>query len=368
MRTLIVLSLLAAGCVPPVESAPASLPGAELPPPPAQPELSLEVSRVQAATTLTITVGGLNAGESTYILRSSSSASPGLCPGVAGGMCLELAGPVTVMGTAIADGLGVARLQLTLPASVPAGLEVWFQAAAVRGSGGSASVRSPAVKRVTGQQPAAGVADLVAGDLVITEVLQDPTAVSDAAGEWFEVENLTGVAVDLAGLEVTDLGSDRFVVARSVVVAAGDRAVFGVNDDPATNGGVPVDVEWTGLTLGNADDELILTAPDGDIDAIAWDDGLTFPDPAGQSMALDPRHLDADENDDGALWCAQAGSPGLVNPPAALRAPRPARTHGWTPPGPPGPGARAGRVPTAVAMPRAPATARKPAHRSTGLR
>jgi cysteine-rich repeat protein len=312
-----VLSLLAA-CAPSVESSSASLPGEVLPPPSAQPELSLTVSRVQAATTLSMTVGGLSAGESVYLLRGSSSASPGLCPGVAGGMCLELAGPVTVMGTAIADGAGVARLQLTLPASVPAGLEVWFQAAAVRGSGGSASVRSPAVKRVTGQQPALGVADLLAGDLVITEVLQDPTAVADAAGEWFEVENLTGAAVDLAGLEVTDLGSDRFVVPRSVVVPAGDRAVFGVNDDPATNGGVAVDVEWAGLTLGNADDELILTAPDGEIDAVAWDDGLTFPDPAGQSMSLDPRHLDADDNDDGALWCARAGSPGLVNPQCPL--------------------------------------------------
>lgn len=40
------------------------------------------------------------------------------------------------------------------------------------------------------------------GDLVITEVMPDPSAVGDSDGEWFEVKNTSGAAVDLNGLQM----------------------------------------------------------------------------------------------------------------------------------------------------------------------
>jgi len=54
---------------------------------------------------------------------------------------------------------------------------------------------------------------------------------------------------------------------------------------------------------------------------VAWDDGVSFPDPEGASMALDPAHLDAGDNDDGSSWCEASsaygegdlGTPGAAN-------------------------------------------------------
>jgi cysteine-rich repeat protein len=305
-RSLLLLAL--AACAPTVS--PSDLP-VGVAPPPVHPELGLEVSAVQAGTTAAFRVDGLNPGESVYILRSGSTASPGLCPPVTGGMCLELRGPVAVVGTAIANSQGEATLQLTLPAAVPAGLSVVFQAAAIRGPGGAHSVRSPAIRRVTSQAPPASVYDLVPGDLVLTELLPDPTAVPDAVGEWFELANLAGVSVDLAGLEVTS-GGERFVIPSALVVGPGGRVVLGASEDPSLNGGVPVDLAWTGLTLDDADD-LALSGPTGLLDAVSWDGGPAFPAPAGETISLDPRHTTATDNDDGAVWCPSPGTPGLDN-------------------------------------------------------
>ena len=37
------------------------------------------------------------------------------------------------------------------------------------------------------------------GDIVINEIIPDPSAVSDANGEWFEVANTTAGAIDIDG-------------------------------------------------------------------------------------------------------------------------------------------------------------------------
>jgi len=39
----------------------------------------------------------------------------------------------------------------------------------------------------------------VASDVVINEIIQNPSAVSDANGEWFEVHNPTASAIDIDG-------------------------------------------------------------------------------------------------------------------------------------------------------------------------
>ncbi|NOY28474.1 MAG: hypothetical protein GXP62_21670 [Oligoflexia bacterium] len=167
----------------------------------------------------------------------------------------------------------------------------------------------------------AGVDTLVAGDLVITEIMQNPSAVSDSYGEWFEVLNASTADVDLLGLVVSDDSSDSFTVGSSVVVAAGGRVVFGRNGDTAVNGGVSVDYDFSGMSLGNDDDELILSNTSGVLDAVRYDGGKTFPDPSGASMSLDPGASDATSNDDGTNWCqgttaygdGDLGTPGSVN-------------------------------------------------------
>ena len=62
--------------------------------------------------------------------------------------------------------------------------------------------------------------------------------------------------------------------------------------------------EYSGITLGNSDDELILT--DGGLveqAAIAWDGGPVWPDPDGSSM----QWTGIGDNNDGATW-ADSGS------------------------------------------------------------
>ena len=179
--------------------------------------------------------------------------------------------------------------------------------------------------------PATAAVDLlIAGDLVINEVLQNPCGeysngctINDTEGEWFEIYNATNIDVDLNGLMVTDDGSNSFMVSSSLIIPANGYLVFGNNADSATNGGVAIDFEYSGMTLGNGDDELILSNAGGVIDEIAWDNSATFPDPNGATMSLDPAFMNATDNDTGANWCEATttfgdgfdmGTPGTANP------------------------------------------------------
>ncbi len=157
------------------------------------------------------------------------------------------------------------------------------------------------------------------GDLVINEVMQNPSAVFDDAGEWFELYNPGPNAVDIEGWTVKDDGSDSFVIAApggSLVVPAGGYVVIGNNADTATNGGVNVDYAWGAgeMFLGNGTDELeLLDASLNSIDRIVWDNGATFPDPNGSSMSLNVAFANTTDNDDGVNWsvflCPIGGSP-----------------------------------------------------------
>ena len=61
------------------------------------------------------------------------------------------------------------------------------------------------------------------GDIIITEVMQNPSAVSDANGEYFELHNTTGSSIDLLNWVVRDdaTASETHTIASSVVVPAG---------------------------------------------------------------------------------------------------------------------------------------------------
>ncbi|HHO50831.1 MAG TPA: lamin tail domain-containing protein, partial [Deltaproteobacteria bacterium] len=175
----------------------------------------------------------------------------------------------------------------------------------------------------TGDTGLVGADAIAPGELVINELIQDPNAVDDGDGEWFEVYNASGRTLDLDGLIVRDDGVDGFVVSGPLPVPAGGYLVFGINADPVANGGVSIDYAYSGMILGNADDEIVLENAGGIIDAIAYDDGATFPDPTGVSTSLDPGYRDAISNDNGAYWCPASsafgagdhGTPGTGNDP-----------------------------------------------------
>jgi predicted extracellular nuclease len=159
-------------------------------------------------------------------------------------------------------------------------------------------------------------------ELVINEVMQNPAAVGDGAGEWFEVYNPTSDAVDINGWTMKDNDFDSHVINNGgpLLVPAGGYLVLGNNADSSTNGGATVDYSYgSGWFLSNSADEVVLL--DGslaEVDRIEYDNGATFPDPNGSSMALTDPTLD---NNVGANWCESGtafgdgdfGSPGAAN-------------------------------------------------------
>lgn len=167
--------------------------------------------------------------------------------------------------------------------------------------------------------------DWAEGDLVINEIMNNPAAVNDPSGEWFEVTNTTDRSLILNGLVISSSvdGDWHQVTADDlIVVEAGGYAVLAIEGNPAFNGGVDADYQYSDITLTNESDEISIEAEGLVIDSVTWDDGATFPDLSGKSMTLDPNFLDIAENDNGANWCAgtrtwdagsDAGTPGEEN-------------------------------------------------------
>ncbi len=96
------------------------------------------------------------------------------------------------------------------------------------------------------------------GDLIISEVMANPDAVSDANGEWFELYNLTGNSLNLNGLVLSDNGTDYHEIGDLVIEPFG-YLVLGRNSDSNTNGNYIADYEYSSFILGNLDDEIIIS-------------------------------------------------------------------------------------------------------------
>jgi hypothetical protein len=160
-------------------------------------------------------------------------------------------------------------------------------------------------------------AQLSPGDIVITEIMNNPAPVSDTTGEWFEVFNSTSDAIDVNGWVVKDDGSNTHTIDGSVggstVIPAGEYFVLGRTSDTSTNGGAVVDYEYgtSGFTLGNGADEVVLLSSEGtEIARVNYDGGSTFPDLTGASMQLDPASINESDNDTGSNWCASTSDYG----------------------------------------------------------
>lgn len=123
--------------------------------------------------------------------------------------------------------------------------------------------------------------------LVINEIMQNPSAVYDENGEWFEIYNAGTDTVDLNGFTIKDNGTDSHQITSSVLLPPFSFSVLGRNVDSTTNGGLSVDYEYSGFTLANGDDEILLIDSYGiTVDSVAYDGGAEWPDPTGATMAL----------------------------------------------------------------------------------
>jgi hypothetical protein len=163
-----------------------------------------------------------------------------------------------------------------------------------------------------------------AGDLVITEIMINPDAVSDANGEWFEVLNASDDLLNLDGCVLGGANDSPLTIdaGGALLAEPGTYLLFVRNPVEAENGGLTGVFDFSGIALGNGSDALSIQCDGVMIDEVAWDDGATFPDTKGVSMQLDTESLDATVNDDGEAWCdaltpygdgGDLGTPGAAN-------------------------------------------------------
>jgi hypothetical protein len=163
------------------------------------------------------------------------------------------------------------------------------------------------------------------GDIVITEFMKDPSAVTDSHGEWIEIRNNLKWRCDIEGMILSDSSGASFVFsagAGGIQLHPFRHFILALDDDPATNGGVNVKLRYSGFTLKNSSDEIYLHDSTGVLlDAVEYDDGVLWPDTSGMSISLSPAVTDPVLNDDPSLWCHSSssygdgdnGTPGAVN-------------------------------------------------------
>ena len=94
---------------------------------------------------------------------------------------------------------------------------------------------------------------IAAGDILVTEVMNNSVAVSDLSGEWFEVYNTTSYDIDMVNWSVIGDDGDVMSIDNSLVVAADDFAVLASNGSKATNSGVVVNYDYDRSTFELAD-------------------------------------------------------------------------------------------------------------------
>jgi len=172
-----------------------------------------------------------------------------------------------------------------------------------------------------------GGSTVLPGDLLITEIMNDPAKVEDTKGEWFEVRNVTAAPIDLKGLVLRHqtLAVDpnaAEAIAKSVTVPAGGYVVLGNNGDLVTNGGVKVDYVYSSkVTLNNSKDYVALETADATlIDGVTYDAAKLKV--TGKSRSLDPASMSMLGNDTDTNFCAAKtliagstdyGTPGKAN-------------------------------------------------------
>jgi hypothetical protein len=162
---------------------------------------------------------------------------------------------------------------------------------------------------LTGYQPPADpkltVDDLVAGDLIITEIMYNPTCLNDVC-EWIELFNAAAQPIELNGLVIQDSAQNpnaQGKINTSAVVEPGEYVILGfrsMTDWPYPN--PPAAFYGNAPALGNNTDQVFLKNSMITIDKSPAYMGQGGAD-QGVSWKLDPTKIDDIANDDAANWC-----------------------------------------------------------------
>ena len=152
--------------------------------------------------------------------------------------------------------------------------------------------------------------------VIFTELMRDPAALADTAGEWFELQNVGADAVDLSGCIIARDATE-LTVSESLELEPGEVITFARSESP---GFVP-DVVQSKINLPNSASFVLSLSCDGELMDSITVDSATWPDGPGVAASLSASSLSAADNDDPAAWCAASapyqtdlGTPGDHNP------------------------------------------------------
>ena len=100
----------------------------------------------------------------------------------------------------------------------------------------------------------------ISASLVITEIMDDPSLVSDINGECFEIHNNYSSNIDPQNYSFTDDGDDSFTITSSLIIEPMSNLVFGCNDNKSSNGGNNPDYMFSksDFKLDNGSDEIYI--------------------------------------------------------------------------------------------------------------
>jgi hypothetical protein len=161
------------------------------------------------------------------------------------------------------------------------------------------------------------------GDLLITEIMYDPTSLPDASGEWFEIYNTTNHAINLQNLVIKKNDTEHHVINAGVSLEPHSYQVLS-RTETAVSGSKYI--YGTGITLNNTGAILALCnfgtdGTDGNV-ICSVNYGMDgYPAATGASICLNPESLNEQGEALGTSWCVSTsvystgdlGTPGLIN-------------------------------------------------------
>ncbi len=103
----------------------------------------------------------------------------------------------------------------------------------------------------------------VPGDVIITEFMGNPAASPESGGEYIELYNKRSVSFDLEGFVIKDDDSDSHTIVGSLIIPAESFIILANVEDPLGNSSNVSDYEYSGITIANSADEIVLTNSSG---------------------------------------------------------------------------------------------------------
>ena len=140
-----------------------------------------------------------------------------------------------------------------------------------------------------------------AGEVIISEIMPDPTVLPDSDGEWFEVHNPSAdTTYQLGGCEVSGQMDEEVIsIDVDLLIPPGGYLTFAPSS--MADIGFTPDYTWdVSYAVANAGDVITLSCDGTVVDTVDYD---AFPPPAGVSLNLDPDNYDATLNDSSDSWC-----------------------------------------------------------------